>query len=643
MKFRPAAVPLITVDPFFSVWSCSDALYATHTEHWSGIPCPILAGVYVGHDFHSVSGFDINGKLMKRRIYQRSVEVTPTSTVYKFENTQLKLELTFTTPLLLDRIDVLTRPVSYVAYKIENKTDQPVRFVFGISTRACVNSKTQCVGVKKTDFSICCGNVCQSPLAQSGDNVMIDWGYLHICDRDARVGRISSNSQIELLPINNTYNGYDDGAYVLAIKNGTEGVVTVAYDEIKPIEYFGDQLDEYYTKHFASFGDMVKAAIREYPEIKCLCDEFDAKLTSETGALGENYKNITSLAYRQAIAAHKLVEDTEGNILFLSKEDDSNGCIGTLDVTYPSIPLFLKYNPELVKGMLRPIIKYANSEAWSFDFTPHDVGQYPLANGQVYSTKSLALAGSSDRSNKVIGKLVPENQMPVEEAGNMFLCLAAVKKYSGGDQSLFDNDRELMKKWVDYLVEFGYDPANQLCTDDFAGHLARNCNLSLKAILGIAAYAELSGDASYMEIARKYAKQWEIDAKADHEGTRLTFDSGDGWSLKYNVVWDSLLGYNLFSDEMKKNEIKVYTSKMNRYGVPLDSRSDYTKIDWLMWSTCVWKDKAYFDAVCESIVNMINETLDRVPLTDWYYTSTADYRAFRNRSVVGGLFINLLD
>ena len=413
----------------------------------------------------------------------------------------------------------------------------------------------------------------------------------------------------------------------------------MAYDEIKPIEYFGTQLDECYAKHFDSFGDMVKAAIREYPQIKKLCDEFDAKLTEETSRLGENYRNITSLAYRQAISAHKLVEDTEGNILFLSKEDDSNGCIGTLDVTYPSIPLFLKYNPELVKGMLRPILKFARSDAWPFDFTPHDVGQYPLANGQVYGNASLNLAGGG----RFFGSFNPDRQMPVEEAGNMLLCLAAVKKYSGGDQTLFDDNLDLMKKWVDYLVEFGYDPANQLCTDDFAGHLARNCNLSLKAILGIAAYAELSGDASYLEIAKKYAKQWEIDAKADHEGTRLTFDSGDGWSLKYNMVWDNLLGYNLFSDEVKQNEIKVYTSKMNRYGVPLDSRSDYTKVDWLMWSTCIFRDKEYFDTVCQSIVNMINETLDRVPMTDWYYTSTADYRSFRNRSVVGGLYIPLLD
>ena len=642
MKFRPAAVPLITVDPFFSVWSCNDALYSSPTEHWSGRPCPIVAGVFVDNLFYSVSGFDIDGKLIKRRIYQRSVDITPTSTVYKFENELLQLDLTFTTPLLLDRFDILSRPVSYISYKIVKKIDKPMRFIFGISTRACVDKKSQRVEIKKTNISISCGNVCQSPLAQSGDNVMIDWGYLHLCDKDGRVGRILDLDRFELLPINDTYNGYDDGAFLFTVKNELEGVVTLAYDEIKPIEYFGDELEECYKERFENFNDMVKVAVSEYPEIKKLCDEFDAHLTEECGKLGENYKRITSLAYRQAIAAHKLVKDKEGNVLFLSKEDDSNGCIATLDVTYPSIPLFLKYAPELVKGMLRPILKFARCDAWKFDFTPHDAGQYPLCNGQVYGRQILNLTGGVNCGNRFYGEYRLEGQMPVEEAGNMLLCLAAIKKYSGGDQTLFDENKDLMKKWVDYLVDFGYDPSTQLCTDDFAGHLARNCNLSLKAILGIAAYAELSCDASYMEIAKRYAKQWEKDAKADHCGTRLTFDDPDSWSLKYNIVWDDLLGYNIFSDEVKKNEIKIYMSKMNRYGVPLDNRSDYTKIDWLMWSTCIYRDKDYFNAVCESIVNMINETLDRVPLTDFYYTSTADYRSFRNRSVVGGLFINLL-
>jgi len=638
---RPAAVPLFTVDPYFSIWSCDDKLYNGCTKHWTQKPWPIFVGVYIDGTAYAVAGTDEDYKTLRNRIHQSDLQITPLSTVYTFENEIAKVKLTFTTPLLLERLDISTRPVSYMAYEVEVKKEnaQDVQFVFGISAQGCVNRHDQNIVFKKTPFSMSCGNVVQNPLAESGDRVTIDWGYLHLCDNDAYVteppkmygglraiGRSTDTRRIaHEFSLNKIYNAHSDMPYMYTVKQERSGVITVAYDEIKPIEYFRTEADEYYTKYFPCFEDMVKAAIKEYPEIKKLCDEFDAGLMSESGKLSEKYEYITSLAYRQAVAAHKLIEDTEGNIVFLSKENDSNGCIGTLDVTYPSIPLFLKYNPELVKGMLRPIIKYAKSDEWIYDFPPHDVGRYPIANGQVYGNNQL------------------KYQMPVEEAGNMLLCLAAVKKYKNGDTELFDANRELMEKWVNYLLKYGYDPADQLCTDDFAGRLARNCNLSLKAILGIAAYADLSGEASYMETAKQMARNWENDAKADaHIGTRLTFDNGEGWSMKYNMVWDNLLGYRLFSDEVKKNEIKLYSEKMNRYGVPLDSRADFTKIDWLMWSSRIWDDKEYFEKVCEAITNMLNETTDRVPVTDWYDTHTAEYRAFINRSVVGGLFISLL-
>ena len=640
MKKRPVAVPLFTVDPYFSIWSCADKLYNGCTKHWTEKPWPIFVGVYIDGVAHVVAGTDEDYKTLRSRIHQTDLQITPLSSIYTFENEIAKVKLTFTTPLLLDRLDILSRPVSYMAYEVEVKKEavEDVQFVFGISSQGCVNRHDQNIAFKKTPVSLSCGNIVQNPLAESGDRVTIDWGYLHLCDKDAyiagppkmhggiqAIGRSTDTRKItHNFSLNKIYNAHSDMPYLYTVKDELSGVIAVAYDEIKPIEYFYTQVDEYYTKYFDSFEDMVKAAVKEYPEIKKMCDEFDSRLLAESQKLSETYAYITSLAYRQAIAAHKLIEDTEGNIVFLSKEDDSNGCIGTLDVTYPSIPLFLKYNPELVKGMLRPIIKYANSEEWTFDFTPHDVGRYPIANGQVYGNNKF------------------KYQMPVEEAGNMLLCLAAIKKYKNGDTELFDANKELMTGWVNYLLEYGYDPADQLCTDDFAGRLARNCNLSLKAILGIAAYADLSGDASYMETARQWAKNWEKDAKADHIGTRLTFDKGESWSMKYNIVWDNLLGYGIFSDEVKKNEIKVYAEKMNRYGVPLDSRATFTKIDWLMWSTCIWDDKEYFELVCNAIANMLNETTDRVPMTDWYDTKTAEYRAFINRSVVGGLFINLL-
>ena len=38
-----------------------------------------------------------------------------------------------------------------------------------------------------------------------------------------------------------------------------------------------------------------------------------------------------------------------------------------------------------------------------------------------------------------------------------------------------------------------------------------------------------------------------------------------------------------------------------------------------------------------------NETNDRVPMTDWYYTDKANYRMFKARSVLGGFWIKLLN
>ena len=347
---------------------------------------------------------------------------------------------------------------------------------------------------------------------------------------------------------------------------------------------------------------------------------------SDARKVSDKYEKIASLAYRQAVAAHKLVEDRDGNIIFLSKECHSNGCIGTLDVTYPSIPLFLKYNPELILGMLRPIIKFAGSDKWKFDYAPHDVGQYPLANGQVYGLED--------------GELSPESQMPVEECGNMLLCVAAAVKW-GANPDFAKVNQPILKKWADYLREYGYNPENQLCTDDFAGHLAHNCNLSLKGILGIAAYGKLFSQPDYLKTAAEYAKRWEKDA-SNGTATKLAFDLDDSWSIKYNIVWDRLLDINIFDSKISENEIKLYMSKMQRYGVPLDNREDYAKFDWLFWSTVMTDDKEYRDAVIDAAYRYISETADRVPISDWYYVTNGRMVMFQNRTVLGGIFINLL-
>ena len=127
-------------------------------------------------------------------------------------------------------------------------------------------------------------------------------------------------------------------------------------------------------------------------------EAFHEKLVDDaTKAGGEKYCDLLVLALRQVMGAHKLVVDTNGKLLFVSKECFSNGCAATVDVTYPSAPMYLLYNPELLKGMLRPVFHYAATPEWEYDFAPHDVGQYPILNGQVYAENRL------------------EYQMPVEE------------------------------------------------------------------------------------------------------------------------------------------------------------------------------------------------------------------------------------
>lgn len=630
--FRPSAYPLITIDPYISIWADSERLDSNFTKHWTGRPAPIFMSVMNGKEEFILAGCNKYHSTFigsKQKMAHSSVSVSPLSTTYVFENDRIKATVTFTTPLLLDRPEILSRPVSYVAYELESKTGDECEFNFGVSTEICVDDFGKKVKFGKTDVSGFCGSVDGKVLSVSGDPVLIDWGYLHIADKNCFAMANTTRSKA-VVDYDKEYFAYTDGVYLACTRKENKGVITVGYDEIHPIQYFGDSLDECYKKDFATFEEMLVDADAKYDEIKALCDKFDKELTEEAAKLGEDYKNIVTLAYRQAIAAHKLVKDNDGNVIFLSKECYSNGCIGTLDVTYPSIPIFLKYNPELVLGMLRPIIKFAQSDAWKYEFTPHDVGQYPLANGQVYGL------------NKETGELREDMQMPVEEAGNMLLCVAAVEKYNKEiGRKFFEDNKAILKQWADYLTKFGYDPGNQLCTDDFAGHLNHNCNLSLKAILGLYAYGDMSGEESYCNLAKEFAAKWEKEA-SDDNGTLLAFDAPGTWSLKYNIVWDNILGYNIFTQDVKKKEIELYKTKLNRYGVPLDSRKDYTKIDWLMWATKIYDDKEFFDAVCESMINMMTETGDRVPMTDWYCTKSAVHHSFQNRTVVGGLFINLI-
>jgi hypothetical protein len=339
------------------------------------------------------------------------------------------------------------------------------------------------------------------------------------------------------------------------------------------------------------------------------------------------------LAFRQAMAAHKLVAHPKtGQPLYFSKENFSNGCIDTVDVTYPSSPFFLLFNPQLLEAQLRPVLEYASMPGrWHFPFAPHDLGQYPKANGQVY--------GGREKTE--------ENQMPVEESGNMLLMLGALAQLHGRT----DLAREywpVLTQWTKYLEDKGFDPENQLSTDDFAGHLARNANLSIKAILSLAATGAMARTLGHAEeadrlvgLARGMATKW-IEAAREADHFKLAFDQPGTWSQKYNLVWDRLLDLKVFPDRVAEQEMAYYKTRQHAFGLPLDNRADYTKADWILWTATLAGQRADFDTLVAPVYKFLQITPDRVPFTDWYYTTTGQQRGFQARSVIGGVFIPLL-
>lgn len=676
--FRAPAVPLIANDPMFNLWSFADHLNDDTTRHWTGVR-QFMIGVL------NVDGivYEFLGTLSpdNRRYFagyeklpQVDCEIRPMTTRYRFENDKIELELTFTSPLLLNDLELLSRPVSYMSYRITARDGKAhnVRMYYGFSAEFCVSDLTDSVELGMRGNTIYFSSGTDRMLKRWGDDHRIEWGSFHVAAPGCALSAMSlrhfqrkiKRESLNLLqPVNycdyqgpnNENCGPDAIELYQPVQVGSclptivaeetftvdavshENHITLAYDDVKSIQYFGENIDAYWRKDGQSFDNMLATAMAEYDDILLKVKAFEDTLLEKANAVSPHYAQLLSLSYRQTISGHKLTWHN-GELQFFSKENYSNGCIATVDITYPSMPLFLLYAPELIEGMLNPVFKLVEKGLWNYPFAPHDVGRYPLANGQIY--------GFDFRYRRRVPD-PRDSQMPVEECGNMLLCVAALcraeKRYD-----YFKKHELLLTQWADYLVNTGFDPSNQLCTDDFAGHLAHNCNLSVKAICALGAFADCLcaiGDTGravkYRTAAEDFSASWQQEA-LDGDHYRLAFDQPGTWSIKYNMVWDKLLNLRLFPTEVYERELAWYKERMNPYGLPLDSRADYTKSDWQLWSVAMFDDEAYRNAVIDAMYRFADETPERVPFTDLYFTSRPMQRGFQARTVQGGLYIELL-
>jgi hypothetical protein len=572
---------------------------------------------------------------------QKSVKINATQTIYEFVCGQVNLQLTFTSPLLINDLDILARPISYIdaSVKSNDGKSHAVKLNIMASTDIAANDTSQeMIAEKYTSGNLSilkAGTKEQSILGKKGDDVRIDWGYLYMAVvNDSNVSQSISNTgfdQNSIAKINQTISK-GKSLYlntIVDMGNITNSTITqtimLGYDDLYSVQYFSQNLKPWWKLKGPTIETEIEAAVNEHSSILEKCKVLNKTIYNDAfKAGGEKYAKLCELAYRQTIAAHKLLQSPNGEILFLSKENFSNGSINTVDVTYPSAPLFLAYNPELLKGMLNGIFYYSESGKWTKSFAAHDLGTYPLANGQTYG-----------------------EDMPVEECGNMILLTAAIVR-AEGNAKYANKHWKTLEIWADYLAKEGLDPKLQLCTDDFAGHLARNANLSVKAIVALGSFAQMAEELGFKTTFNKYdkmskemAQEW-MKLADDGDHYALTFNDKGTWSQKYNLIWDKLLKLNLFPKKVYQKEVKYYISRQNTFGLPLDSRKNYTKSDWVMWTAALTENRSDFDILTSPIYKYANETSSRVPLSDWHETENARMVGFQARSVVGGYFMKML-
>ena len=651
-KFRPPAVPLVTFDPYLSVWSEGTNLADHMTVHWTGTIQSLISLIRIDGRTYRLMGNQPNDL---PTLKQKNLEVLPLRTVYLFEGKGISVTLTFLTPRLPSNLKAFSWPITYLIWKIRstNGKSHSVQIYYSTSSHLVVDGKEKVVSQNLLDKGVRIlkvGSEKQPALQKAGDRVQINWGYVYTAAQSEQSSAaINENNKCqerfistgELSKGNNSSNGSKRGEIVEAITFNLGNVeskiisryVIVGLNEKYSVNYFGTYLRPYWMHWYSTMRSLLVDANREYQNIYEESVNFDQQVMADCEKVGgKKYAQICALAYRQSLAGIGITEEHNGQPLLFTKENTSNGDISTVDVIYPTSPIFLLFNPDLLKSMLVPILDYSESPLWNNDFAPHDLGTYPNALGHF---RKLGDVGE---------------QMPVEETGNMLIMMDAITQ-AEGNVNFASKYWSLLTKWANYLLQNGFDPGSQLCTDDFAGPMPHNANLSVKSIEAIGAYAQLCqmrGDEQnaekYMKIAKKWAIKWsEIDLSKDGTHYLLGFDSTqDSWSQKYNIVWDKILNLNLFPKDVIRRETNYYLTKLQAFGLPLDSRKLYTKTDWTIWIASLRLNTVYFHELVNLVYKFLNDTPSRVPMADFYWTQNGYEAGMFARSVVGGVFMTML-
>jgi len=433
----------------------------------------------------------------------------------------------------------------------------------------------------------------------------------------------------------------------------------------------------FWATYFPTADAMIEYHYNDFETADLLARNYSDQLALDAYASGsQEYQDIATLSARQVLGATQFSGTPDDPILFL-KEISSNGNFQTVDVIFPAFPFFLYTNPRWLANLLEPLLEHQLSGQYPNQYSMHDLGyHFPNATGHAdgrdeympveecgdmlimglalvnalkYDTQPAFAATPLDSTQKLNTRMIPT----IDEFGMDRAWGTNDEVHSQGEKQAakwVEKSYTLWKQWTGYLVRESLIPANQLCTDDFAGWLANNTNLALKGIIGIRAMSEIAeivGEKEeaqkYRDISDDYIEKWQgYGISRDQTHAKLAYTWYGSWTTLYNLYADSLLCFHLpdeaapgslgnsakwwkggipqdplgdghhskspfVPDKIYKMESDWYHAVIQKYGLPLDSRHLYTKSDWEFFAAAVTSKKTRTE-ILTTVAKWVNET-----------------------------------
>eukprot|EP01112_Ceratiomyxa_fruticulosa_P018545 TRINITY_DN5948_c0_g1_i1.p1 TRINITY_DN5948_c0_g1~~TRINITY_DN5948_c0_g1_i1.p1 ORF type:complete len:601 (+),score=99.37 TRINITY_DN5948_c0_g1_i1:386-2188(+) len=522
-SFRPPAVPIVTHDPYFSIWTNGDVLYNQNTTLWDGQNKPFSGFIRVfGKTYRFLGNSTIPAAKDIKTAIQLSVTVTPTKSLFQFtvDDNDVYFNVTFFTPILPTNIELLSRPVTYLTIDLLARNQNDIQIYIDVSGElACLNNHEPLVWSREITpaglNTMNIGNFNQTPFVDPVDKSSISWGYMYVAaplDKDMQQCIAGLNEIRNVFYTNGTLPNNDDTSMPQAVKSSWIGMavmwnvtgqtkasktVMLAYDDVWSMDYFGVPMKPYYSYLFpGNFTNLLDKVWSEFEveAVQATAEEFETQFFNDfTNIGGDEYATLCALSFRQVMAGCKAVWNpmlnlTDMPMWYFLKEISSAGDISTMDVIFPASPFFLYYNPYLLQSLLVPLLEYANNETnikYDLAWAPHALGKWPVCNIEPHN----------------------QEQMPIETTADLLLMLLGVAQRTNYTMDLLQqNYWPLLENYAFYLLGVLPDPPKQLCTDDFEGAIPHNANLALKGILGLAAWSELCKMAGDTEQADLYLR-----------------------------------------------------------------------------------------------------------------------------------------